>query len=160
MAALLAVTVLGHLAATTIWGPWSIMEGTTFNDYESFVQYMEQDVPRTPQYDGVGMAVEQVPMDVIYYDPYGNEVSEEEAMTRSITDQNGDVVCTYVQRNQNVRSVQYQGKFGTALPILVSTYDDLYEAEHMAAVRHVIFGCLYAAEVAAVLAFYFKKRAK
>lgn len=81
-------------------------------------------------------------------------------MTRSIKDDSGNVLCTYVQRNQNVVSVQYTEKNGTVLPITVFTYDDLTEAEHKAAVRHIIFGCLYAAEAAAVLGFYFKKRAK
>lgn len=159
---LLIVTVFVHLAATTIWGPWSIMKGTTFNDYESFVRYMEQDVPAKPRYYdesmiNAGIAPAGLPT---YYDEYGNEIREEEAMTRSIKDRNGNVVCTYVQRNHNVASFRYTEKDGTVLPITVCTYDDLDEAEHKAAVRHVIFGCLYAAQVAAVLVFYFKKRAK
>ena len=159
---LLIVTVLGHVTATTILGLWSIMKGTTFHDYESFVQYMEQDVPAKLHYYyesmiNAGIMPSGLPT---YYDEYGNEISEEEAMTRSIKDDSGNVLCTYVQRNQNVVSVQYTEKNGTVLPITVFTYDDLTEAEHKAAVRHIIFGCLYAAEAAAVLGFYFKKRAK
>lgn len=159
---LLIVTVLGHLAATTIWGPWSIMKGTTFDDYESFVQCMEQDVPaKLHYYDESMINAGMVPSGLpTYYDEQGNEIREEEAMTRSIKDRSGNVVCTYVQRNHNVVSVQYTEKNGTVLPITVCTYDDLTEAEHRAAVRHVVFGCLYGVEVAAVLAFYFKKRAK
>ncbi len=157
---LLLVTCLGHLAVTTIWGPWSIMKGTTFDDYESFIQYMEQDVPAKPIYYDQYMVDEGIvpPGVITYYDEYGNEISEEEAMTRSIKDQNGNVVCTYVQRNQSVVSVRYAEQEGTVLPITVCTNDDLAEARHKAAVRHVIFGCLYAAEAVAVLAFYFKKR--
>lgn len=159
---LLIVTVLGHLAATTIWGPWSIMKGTTFDDYESFVQCMEQDVPaKLHYYDESMINAGMVPSGLpTYYDEQGNEIREEEAMTRSIKDRSGNVVCTYVQRNHNVVSVQYTEKNGTVLPITVCTYDDLTEAEHRAAVRHVVFGCLYGVEVAAVLAFYFKKRAE
>lgn len=154
---LLIVTVLGHLAATTIWGPWSIMKGTTFDDYESFVQCMEQDVPaKLHYYDESMINAGMVPSGLpTYYDEQGNEIREEEAMTRSIKDRSGNVVCTYVQRNHNVVSVQYTEKNGTVLPITVCTYDDLTEAEHRAAVRHVVFGCLYGVEVAAVLAFYF-----
>lgn len=160
---LLIVTVFGHLAAATIWGPWSIMKGTTFNDYESFVQYMEQDVPAKPRYyDESMMNAGIVPFGLpTYYDEYGNEISEEEAMTRRLMDSNGNVLCEYIQRNKNVISVRYTEKEGTEMPVItIFTYDDLAEAEHKVAVRHVIFGCLYASEVAAVLAFYFKKRAK
>ena len=93
-------------------------------------------------------------------DEYGNEISEEEALTHRLENQNGDEVCVYVQRNQNVASIRYAEKNGSLLPITVCTYDDLQEAEHTAAVRHVIFGCLYALEAVAVLAVYFKKRAR
>lgn len=162
LSVLLMVTILGHVTVTTIWGPCSIMKGTTFNDYESFVRYMEQDVPAKPRYYdesmiNAGIVPSGLPT---YYDEHGHEISEEEAMTRSIKDGSGNVLCTYVQRNQNVVSVQYTEKDGTVLPITVCTYDELTEAEHKAAVRNVIFGCLYAAEVVAVLVFYFKKRAK
>lgn len=158
LAAVLAVTVLGHVAATTIWGPWSIMKGTTFDNYESFIAYMEQDVPSIRLY--FGEAAPEVSGAITYLDEYGNEISEEEALTHRLENQNGDEVCVYVQRNQNVASIRYAEKDGSLLPITVCTYDDLQEAEHTAAVRHVIFGCLYALEVAAVLAVYFKKRAR
>ncbi len=156
LSVLLIVTVLGHIAATTIWGPWSIMKGTTFDDYESFIAYMEQDVSSSSR--GKMPVMSYGP--VIYYDENGNEVSEEQAFTQRLENQNGDVVCAYVQRNHNVVSVQYTEQDGTLLPITVYTYDDLQEAEHTADVRHVIFGCLYALEVVVVLAYYFKKRAK
>lgn len=154
LAVLLIVTLLGHLAAAFIWGPWSIMEGTTFDDYESFIQYMEQDVPHS-------MHAEKSPVpsnSVIYYNEYGNGISEENAMTRSIKDQNGNVVCTYVQRNYNIIHVRYTE--GSLLPITVYTYDDLQKAENKAAVCHVIFGGLYVIEIASVLLFYRRKRAK
>lgn len=158
LAAVLAVTVLGHVAATTIWGPWSIMKGTTFDNYESFIAYMEQDVPSIRLY--FGEAAPEVSGAITYLDEYGNEISEEEALTHRLENQNGDEVCVYVQRNQNVASIRYAEKNGSLLPITVCTYDDLQEAEHTAAVRHVIFGCLYALEAVAVLAVYFKKRAR
>lgn len=156
LSVLLLVTVLGHIAATTIWGPWSIMKGTTFDDYESFIAYMEQDV--LPSSHVEMPAIPSGP--VIHYDENGNEISEEEALTHRLENQNGDAVCVYVQRNQNVVSIRYTEKDSSLLPITVCTYDDLREAEHKAAVRNVIFGCLYALEAAAVLTFYFKKRAR
>lgn len=154
---LLLVTVLSHIAFTTIWGPWSIMKGTTFDDYDSFKAYMEQDVPDGRTYYGdVAPAAEG---EITYLDEYGYEISEEEAHTSRLEDQNGNVVV-YVQRNQNVASIRYTEKDGNLLPITVCTYDDLWEAEHKVAIRHVLFGCLYVLEAAAVLTYYYKKRAK
>ena len=164
---LLGVTFVGHQFATSIWGPYSIMKSTTFEDYDSFVEYMEQDIPASPRYsfNGGTTAVEiPVPSEEIengtYYDEYGNEISEEEALTRRLEDKNGNVVCEYIDRNENVISLRYTPKDGTILPITVCTEDDLQEARQTAAVRHVIFGAVYCIECLAVVLIYFKKRAK
>lgn len=163
LVAVLAITVLGHMAATSIYGPWSIMEGTVFNDYESFVDYMEQDIRYREQYDDYEIfdaKAEATISEGVYYDEAGNEVSRDVALRRTIEDKNGKVVCTYVERNESVSSIRYIAKDGTALPITVSTYDDLRKAETKVRVRNVIFGVLYAVEVAAILLLYFKKREK
>ena len=163
---ILAVTFVGHQFATTIWGPFSIMEGRTFEDYDSFIEYMEQDIPANPSYSFSGgtTVVEQVaPSEEIdtgtYYDQYGNKITKEEAMTRRLEDRNGDVICEYISRNESVVSMQYTPKDGTILPITVFTEDDLQAARQTAAVRHVIFGVAYCAEVLAIVLVYFKKRA-
>jgi len=162
---LLAVTFVGHQFATSIWGPYSIMEGTTFEDYDSFIEYMEQDVPASPTYNDSHKesAAVPVPEEQIgtptYYDEYGNEISEEEALTSRLKDKNGNVVCEYVHRRSFV-SLRYTPKDGTVLPITVCTEDDLQEARQVAAVRHVIFGAAYCIEFLAVVLIYFKKRAK
>ena len=161
----LVVTFAGHQFATSIWGPFSIMEGTTFEDYDSFIEYMEQDVPAESRYDANsnGMMIVPIPEDEIgtgtYYDEYGNEISEEEAMTSRLKDKNGNVVCEYISR-RSVISLRYTPKDGTVLPITVCTEDDLQEARQTAAVRHVIFGAGYCIECLAVVLVYFKKRAK
>ncbi len=95
-----------------------------------------------------------------YYDEYGNEISEEEALTRRLEDKNGNVICEYIDRNESVVSLRYTPKDGTILPITVCTEDDLQEAKQTAAVRHVIFGVVYCIECLAVVLTYFKKRAK
>lgn len=47
----LAVTFVGHQFSTSIWGPYSIMESTaTFEDYDSFIQYMQQDISAASGY--------------------------------------------------------------------------------------------------------------
>ena len=164
---LLGVTFVGHQFATSIWGPYSIMKSTTFEDYDSFVEYMEQDIPASPRYSfNGGTTAVEIPVpskeieNGIYYDEYGNEISEEEALTRRLEDKNGNVVCEYIDRNENVISLRYMPKDGTILPITVCTEDDLQEARQTAAVRHVIFGAAYCIECLAVVLVYFKKRAK
>ena len=163
---LLAVTFVGHQYATSIWGPHSIMKGTTFEDYSSFVEYMEQDIPAEPRYDAGHQEAVAIPAPesaigaTTYYDQYGNEIGEEEAMTRRLEDKNGKVVCEYIDRNESVTSIRYVPKDGTILPITVFTDYDLREAKQTAAVRHVIFGVAYGIECFAVVLIYFWKRAK
>ena len=163
----IVVTFIIHQAMTTIWGPFSIMERTTFHDYNSFIAFMEQDIPAEPYeyFSGGTTSVEhpipqEVPGTAIYYDQYGNEITEEEARHRTLEDANGNVVCEYQDRNESVISMQYSPKDGTVLPITVSTQDDLNEARQLASVRHVIFAVIYMIEVLAVLAVYFKLRKK
>lgn len=164
LAVLLAVTFIGHQLATSIWGPYSIMEGTIFNDYDSFIEYMEQDIPASPRYnfnDGTAAVETAAPSDEIettYYDEYGNEISEEEALTRRLEDSNGNVVCEFIDRNESVVSLFYRQQDGTILPITAYTQDDLDAARQKIAVRHVLFGAAYCMECLAVVVVYFKKR--
>ena len=163
----IVITFLIHQAMTTIWGPLSIMKGTTFHDYDSFIEFMEQDI-QIESYEtfaGGTASVEhpipqEVPGTAIYYDQYGNEITEEEARHRTLEDKNGNVVCEYQERNESVISMRYSPKDGTILPITVSTQEDLNEARQLASVRHVIFVGIYMIEVLAVLAVYFKLRKK
>lgn len=145
-----------------IWGPWSIMDGIVFDDYDSFTQYMEQDIParsgQASSFNGSSFE-EQIGLP-IYYDEQGNEISKEEALTRRLEDKNGNVVCEYMDLNESVISVQYNPKDGTILPITVYTEDDLVKAQQTAAVRHVIFGGVYCFELLSVMSVYFKKRAR
>lgn len=163
---ILIVTGIGHQFATSIWGSFSIMKGTTFEDYESFIEFMEQDIPAAehPHFnDGSAYEYVDAPSEDIengaYYDENGNEISEEEALTRRLEDKNGNVVCEYISRRTYV-SLRYTAKEGTVLPITVCTEDDLREARNTASVRHVIFGAAYCVETLAVLLVYFLKRSK
>ena len=161
----IAITFVVHQAMTTIWGPFSIMERTTFHDYDSFIAFMEQDIPAEPyeHFSGGTTSVErpipqEVPGTATYFDQYGNEITEEEARHRTLEDANGDVVCEYQDRNESVISMQYSPKEGTVLPITVSTQEDLQEARQLASVRHVIFAGVYMVEALAALLVYFKLR--
>lgn len=148
LAALLVTGVL-HGVMTSIWGPTSIAEGETFTDYESFVAFMEREVPEVMP-EGQLTA----PLDEVWYDEYGNEISEEQARTRQLTDKNGQVVCEYVQRNQSVVSVIYTPQDGTVLPITVRTQAQLDAARSLAARRHVLFGALFGVETLVAVLTY------
>ena len=163
----IVITFLIHQAMTTIWGPLSIMKGTTFHDYDSFIEFMEQDilVESYETFAGGTASVEhpipqEVPGTAIYYNQYGNEITEEEARHRTLEDAKGNVVCEYQDRNESVISMQYSPKDGTVLPITVRTQADLNEARQLASVRHVIFAGVYMIELFAVLLVYFKLRKK
>ena len=151
LAAVLAVTFVAHQFATSIWGPYSIMKGTTFEDYDSFINYMQQDIPaasgdyaKEPE-----QSAAQLP------DGIG-----EEALTRRLEDSNGNVVCEYIDRNESVVSLRYTPKDGTILPITVCTEEDLQTARQTAAARHVLFVAAYCLECLIVILIYIRKRAK
>lgn len=151
------VTFAVHMAMTSIYGPTSIMKGTTFDDYDSFIAFMEQEVAaEVPE----GQAVAPAPASDIWYDEYGNEISEEQVRTHQLTDKNGNVVCQYVQRNESVASLRYAPKEGTVLPITVYTQADRRAAQQKASLRHGIFAMIYCMELAGTLAVYFRKRVK
>ena len=163
---LIVVTAIIQTFATSIWGPYSIMKGIEFTDYDSFISYMEQDIPYEERYYSSSytrpeetVSVPAPDSDETWYDQDGNEISEEEARRRTIEDRNGNVLIEYIDRNEMVCSIRF-GDGEDMLPITVSTYDDLHEARQTADVRNVIFGFVYAAEAAVILLAYVAKRKK
>jgi len=164
LTALIAVTVLIQHLSTSIWGPYSIMKGTEFEDFESFKAYMEQDIPYetryTNEYSGIETVHEPVPdSEIKYYDEFGNEITEEEAKRRTIEDKNGNVLCEYISRNETVCSISCTAD-DDMLPIKVCTYDDLEQARADVKVRNTVFTFIYITESSAVLAFYMLRRIK
>ena len=158
---LLAITGLAHYYATDYHSPFYPMNGTTFTDYESFSAFMEQDVPYEYRLNNNTLVIEQlVPDSTVYYDENGNETSEENALRRTLFDKKGNVVCEYTARNRSVSSMHYTVEDTTILPITVYTFEDLADAKWAVNFRHTLFLPLYAAEVAAVIWLYLKKRAK
>ena len=157
----LVVTFIANEALTAMWGPTSVMTGTVFNDYESFLEFVETDVPRPSSFGSnqqAGVAVRIAPESeaTVYYDENGNAVSKDEALTRTIEDRDGNTILKYVQRNGNVLSVSYSigSKDGNALPITVYTHDDYKEGKRIVSQRNAVFACVYALEVAAAVIVY------
>ena len=141
--------------------PYTLRKGTVFEDYESFVSYMEQDIQRTYHFNGNDMYVtEQVPDSTVYYDEYGNETSADEALRHTLWDANGDVVCEFIQRNGDVDFYEGTPGDGTALPITVYTYEDTFLARSRANNLKLLFLPVYLLETIAVILFYRKKSMK
>lgn len=141
--------------------PYRLQKGTVFEDYESFISYMEQDIQRTYHFNGNNMYVtEQIPNSTIYYDEYGNETSADEALRRTLLDKNGNIVCEFIQRNGDVNTYDYTPGDGTALPVTVYTYEDWHTAKTLSRGIKLLFYPVYLLEVIAVALFYRKKRIK
>ena len=69
------------------------MKGTTFDNYDSFIDYMEQHHNFNNGTEAVEIPVPSEEIETgTYYDEYGNEISEE-ALTRRLEDKNDNVVC-------------------------------------------------------------------
>lgn len=157
--AALCVTLIGHVVATGAGDVSNIATGTSFDDFDTFKAYMEQDIP--PQYNGGrfdNAPAQMVPGSEHYYDEQGNEITKEESMTRTITDQAGNVLCQYMERNQSVWSMRYGHLNGELLPITTFTQQDIEAALRTLSLRNTIFGGVYFAEIAAMLFLYFRKR--
>lgn len=165
--AALAVTFIANEALTSMWGPLSVMKGTTFNDYESFLDFVETDVPRPSSFGSnqqAGVAVRIAPESeaTVYYDENGNAVSKDEALTRTIEDGEENTILEYVQRNGNVLSVSYStgSNDGNILPITVYTYDDYREGLLIVQQRNAVFACIYVLEIIAAVIVYILLRRK
>ncbi|MBQ7921427.1 MAG: helix-turn-helix domain-containing protein [Clostridia bacterium] len=163
---LIAVTALVQEICTSIWGPFSIMKGITFEDYDSFVNFMEQDIPyedRSSSNSHVRpddtFSVSVPADDTIYYDQYGNIIDEYEFRHETLVDEDGNVLCEYDRRNESVCQIQY-GNGKDMLPITVSTYSDLSEARQTVEVRNILFGFVYGIEVVGVILAYVLERKK
>ncbi len=173
----LAITLLFHaLGGELLWSTSMLSEGTTFHDYDSFIKYMEMDVPYEPgRSNGLFITSEQSlaaphnsateiaapskESDIIWYDEHGNEVSEEEARKRTLEDINGEVVCTYICRNESVTRVSYSPKEGTVLPITVYTYEEQRVARNISELITSAYCLLYPIEIVVAFILYYRKRA-
>lgn len=170
----LATTLVIHVfGSEMIWSSYNISAsyGRVFNDYESFVEYMEQDIPydsniyysgwfTTTVENAVAPESSVQHESIEWYDNDGNVITEDEARTRTLEDANGNVVCTYIERNESVSSIRYSAEDGTVLPIKVITTSDYRNASRLSSLITAAYCVIYPIELAAVLLIYFKKRAK
>lgn len=159
----LAVTAAGNAAAIRGGNSLAFAEGTSFDDYESFIEYMEQDIPYYPYaHSGPDSALQTAPSSITYFDEAGNVISEEEALHRTITAPDGRVLCEYTDRNETVGTIlySYHADTGDALPITVFTHDAWKVGQAVIDRINTVFAGVYCVEAAAVFFLYFWKKAK
>jgi len=154
-------------------------EGTTFYTYKEFFAYMEKNVPYEdiPTEEMVDMEalegenyfeenVESSYTESIYYDDNGNEISLEEYeklyMTEELHDEKGNVVGTYIRRNEGVASIRYGHLAydeGEDMPITVYTYQEIKQEDLI--LNDLIlpmFVMLYIIEIVAGIFFYIRNK--
>jgi len=155
------VTFVAHMLTTEVWGPRSLAKGIRFDDYDSFVAYMEQDIPYTGSSTGSeppSTAVHSA--DVHYYDAEGNEISQEQAIRCTLEDANGRVVCTYLDRNEQVSHIRYTVQEDTVLPIMVFTKEEMQRTRKVVSMLNRIYLGVYCVEVGVAALIYLRKREK
>jgi hypothetical protein len=156
---ILVVTLLFHaFGSGMIWSleNLELAHAITFDDYDSFVVFMEQDVPYYKYYsDGFSTGVE-----IFGESESSSEWYDDEDMRCTVEDENGNVVCTYIQRNKSISYISYSKNNGTVLPIRVFTSSGCHAAKGMFNLINAVYCILYPLELLAVLLVYFRKRAK
>lgn len=130
-----------------------------FNDLESFIKYMEEDIP---SYSGSNASpVQEIKTSEIeYFDEFGNKVERDEILKREIKDSKGNVICSYIKRNESVISFRYTERDGEILPITAITQDGYKKAESSTLLLSYIYSIVYPTLLIVALSFYFKKRKK
>ena len=160
---LFAVTALLNGVLTAFGSTSSLADSIRFDDVESFVAFAEQEVKDTYDapsfsihYDG-GIAVapeEEAYEDTVYFDEHGNQITDEEALTHTRKDSAGNVVISYIQRNETICSVSWGAESDGFLPIHVKTDEHIRAAQRQVELTNAVFTVVYVLEVLSVLFAY------
>lgn len=159
---LIATMVFHLVGSSVIWSIDNLSKSRqlVFDDYESFVDFMEQDIPYEDwDYDYHVFGVEVENSANIGLDEQ-NQWPEEEFPMCTLEDANSNVVCTYTERNRSVCRISYTPQEGTVLPVYVLTNNGYHAAKGQYKGINMAYCFLYPIELLAVLMVYFKKRAR
>ena len=153
LVAVVAVTaIVQEISTSAFW----ITEEITFDDYDSFVNFMEMDIPNYI-YDGHTISETVKDKTTIYKDVYGNEISEDEFLHETLFNNDGKILCEYIHRNGLVERIEFDSD-ADMLPITVYYYQ--YPTDSELIERDMIFGVIYCLEVIGTLLVYSRKRKK
>ena len=154
----MVITLVVQLVVTNIFDMYRLADSITFTDYDSFVAFMEQPVEWDGSYHSESVAAPAPDSAITYYDQYGNEISEEEALTEQLVLADGTVVCEYLRRNGSLSHISYGKDSDGLLPITVITHDALRTGFARVNLIHGACGVLYCMEFVAAVVLYRKKR--
>ena len=98
--------------------------------------------------------------EVKYFDMYGNEISEEEALKRNFYGPDDEIICTYIARNVSVSSYSVKWDEEGNPTITVRTFEDISRSNAMFEGFNQMFVVCYIAEAVIVCAIWFLKRRK
>lgn len=150
---ILAVTILFHVfGIKAIWSPeqLSLPHAIIFDDYDSFVTYMEERNTYASYGDNESVALPE-PDSTIY---------DESEYIEEMTDPSGNIVCRFVWRNHNVALIQPSSQKDSLLPIKVITNSTFRIASQTSQLINALYCLLYPIEFLVILLIYFKKKAK
>lgn len=169
----LFITSGSQVILNEIMTPVFFAESTVFESYDDFKEFMETDMPDTSYVEMTYLSQTQVETmyvpvhedasdneEITYYDDYGNEISEEEALTEYVYDNDGHVLCEYLNRNQSVYKIEYNDDSENKLPVRVYTYEQFYEGRETVETFNVLFMAAYIAELSLTVIIYISKRRK
>ena len=163
---LLAVTAFLNGVLTAFGSTHALADSIQFDDIESFVAFAEQDVRETDSPTATtkvnrltGTVSTVVPDTKVYYDENGIPSTRDKALTRTIEDRDGNVVISYIQRNETISSVSFGTESEGFLPIHVKTKDHIRAAQRQVDMTNAVFTVVYIIEVLSVLFAYFLLRA-
>ena len=148
------------------------VEGTTFYHYEDFIEYMERKVSEDDLMYGDSYDetyTENIDDEYVmeeYFDEDGNVITREEYerlyLTETVRDENGEVLFTYINRNEGVHEIRYGTapyEEGEDMPITVYTNQDLrHEDVVINDLINPLFTITYLVEIIATIVLYFQRK--
>lgn len=175
VAIILVITALAQaITINIIREEHPFSEGKTFYHYEEFIEYMEQEVEQDGLMMGEssdGTSIENIEEEEEYevhhyYDENGNSITREEYerlyRTETVCDKHGNVLFTYINRNESVYAIKYgwdSYEAGEDMPIAVYTYQDLrHEDVVIDDLINPAFLIAYVVEIIAGSVLYFKRK--
>lgn len=129
-------------------------DGTVFESFDDFKEFME--TPVEAMWDG-SSALETP---VTYYNQYGNEISEDEALSHEMRDGNGNVIGTYIWRNNSVATINYSSITAEGFRVTVYTQSDVQRGTMIKSSIQSVFYVVYIAEAVVAAAVYIALRRK
>lgn len=139
--------------------PGILMRPIHFDNWDDFKTYMARSDEEI--HYGSDTAVQPLPPadGIVYYDSEGNVITEEEFYTETITDAEGNILCTYQHRNHNVWSFSYDlPTDNSPLLITINTQSELNRAAFVVKEIKELFLLLFPVISLLLACFTFRKK--